>query len=72
MPTRLAAMPCDMSSWLFGLAPSEMYTCGQGSTDTRHGRDHTRQTTVIRMTLLSTEWLFWHCGAHTANPESAR
>ena len=32
---------------------------------------HARRTMVIRMTLLTTERLFWHCGAHTARPESA-
>ena len=24
---------------------------------------------VVRMTLLTTERLFWHCGAHTAEPK---
>ena len=32
---------------------------------------HARRTLGIRMTLLTTEGLFWHCGAHTAKPESA-
>ena len=32
---------------------------------------HARRTVGIRTTLLVTERLFWHCGAHTAKPESA-
>ena len=32
---------------------------------------HARQTMVIRMMLPTTERLFWHCGDHTAKPESA-
>ena len=30
---------------------------------------HARRVVGIRMTLLPTEWLFWHCGAHTAEPK---
>ena len=32
---------------------------------------HTRRMAGIRMTLLTTvtERLFWHCGAHTAEPK---
>ena len=33
--------------------------------------DHARQTAGIRMALPTTERLVWHCGAHTAKPESA-
>ena len=32
---------------------------------------HARRTMVIRMTLLTTERLVWHCGDRTAEPESA-
>ena len=32
---------------------------------------HARRTVGIRLPLLATEQLFWHCGAHTAKPESA-
>ena len=30
---------------------------------------HARRTMVIRMTLPTTGPLFWHCGAHTAEPK---
>ena len=32
---------------------------------------HARWTVVIRLALLTTERRFWHCGDHTAKPESA-
>ena len=40
---------------------------------TLRGRQPTRdiRAVVIRMTLLPTARLFWHCGDHTAKPESA-
>ena len=31
-------------------------------------RYHARRAEGIRMTLLTTERLFWHCGNHTAEP----
>ena len=34
-------------------------------------RPHARQTVGIWMTLLTAERLVWHCGDHTAKPESA-
>ena len=34
-------------------------------------RGHARRTAGIRMRLPATERLFWHCGTHTAKPESA-
>ena len=33
-------------------------------------RNHARRTVGIRMTQPTTERLVWHCGAHTAKPES--
>ena len=36
-----------------------------------HARRTVVMAAVIRMTPLTTGWLFWHCGAHTAKPESA-
>ena len=30
---------------------------------------HARRSAGIRMTLITPERLFWHCGAHTATPE---
>ena len=35
------------------------------------GLFHARRTVGIRMRLPTTERPFWHCGAHTAQPESA-
>ena len=32
---------------------------------------HVRQAAVLRMALLTTERLVWHCGGHTAKPDSA-
>ena len=32
---------------------------------------HARRTVGMRMALPTTERLVWHCGEHTAKPESA-
>ena len=34
--------------------------------------NHARRSMIVRMTLLPIERLFWHCGDHTAKPESAQ
>ena len=59
-------------------APSPMQGTGeqatiQGTTTVTASRPSTRDRAmvIIRMKLLTTKRPFWHCGAHTAKPESA-
>ena len=42
-----------------------------GSVRMRHPSPRDRLKVGIRTTLLTTERRFWHCGDHTAKPESA-
>ena len=44
------------------------FTHVSSSSKPRMPVDHARRTVVIRMTLLTTGRLFWHCGDHTAKP----